>query len=138
MNQMWFNVGYMLDKWFRDIRGSLSTRGNRGRRLLGLDRAKRVFYSVWSARLNYNWVDHGMVFGSQVLRVWIPHTYLQQWKGEGERFVQQGSLPTGTSWRRLFREFGGLGILYLFPRHCGLDSTKIHGLGSQGYYFEFL
>ena len=93
MNQMWFNVGYMLDKWFRDIRGSLSTRGNRGRRLLGLDRAKRVFYSVWSARLNYNWVDHGMVFGSQVLRVWIPHTYLQQWKGEGERFVQQGSLP---------------------------------------------
>ena len=37
---MWFNVGYMLDKWFRDIRGSFSTRGKGGRRLLGLNKAK--------------------------------------------------------------------------------------------------
>ena len=45
---------------------------------------------------------------------------------------------TGASWRRLFRESGRLGMPYLFPRHCGLDSAKIHGLGSQGYCFEFL
>ena len=46
MNQMRFNIGYVLDKWFFDIRGPpFFGWGRRG--LLGLKGAKRIFYCVW-------------------------------------------------------------------------------------------
>ena len=59
-------------------------------------------------------------------------------RGKGNYLANRVLCLIGTSWGRLFREFGGLGMLCLFPRHCGLDSAKIHGLGSQECCFEFL
>ena len=91
-------------------------------------------------RLNYNWVDQGwsLVVGPRDSGYHI--SVGNGRRGKRDYLASRVLCLTGISWcwRRLFRESGGLGMLYLFPRHCGLNSAKIHELGNQGYCFEFL